>query len=330
MSEKTGVNLFYSKNPFIVIVHKTSFPTISIKLDGANYRVWSQIMNMHIAGRRKKGYITGRKVAPAENNPSYNEWEAKDALVKTWLINSMTDKLMAHFVQCGMAKGVSDAIKRSYLDVSNSSQVYELIKKSFQSRQGGRHLSENYSELNSIFLELDYCRPNNMDCTNDIEKLRKRIVEDRIYIFLAGLDHNLNQVSDRILATSPLPSLEEAYSQVHREKQRQFTMGIEDQSEASALTVQKNNSQPAPPIHPSNHFSCFYTHYNSTRHTEDVCWKKHGYPEWFKLKQVEKKNKKSAHVAVTNTPPSSASHVTRVSLKEGNSGLFFISTATNT
>ena len=238
MSEKTEVNIFYSKNPFIVTVHKTSFPTISIKLDGANYRVWSQIMNMHIAGRRKKGYITGRKVAPAENNPSYNEWEAKDALVKTWLINSMTDKLMAHFVQCGMAKGVSDAIKRSYLDVSNSSQVYELKKKSFQSRQGGRYLSENYSELNSIFLELDYRRPNDMDYTNDIEKLRKRIVEDRIYIFLAGLDHNLDQVSDRILATSPLPSLEEAYSQVRREEQRQFTMGIEDQSEAPALTVQ--------------------------------------------------------------------------------------------
>ena len=99
-------------------------------------------------------------------------------------------------------------------------------------------------------------------------------------------------------------------------------MGIEDRSEASALNVQKNNSQPTPPIRPSNHFSRFCTHYNSTRHTEDVYWKKHGYPEWFKLKQAEKKNKKSAQVVVTYTPASSASHVTRVSLEEGNSGLF--------
>ena len=45
-----------------VIVHEISFPTISIKLDGANYHGWSQIMEMHIASRRKKGYITRRKV----------------------------------------------------------------------------------------------------------------------------------------------------------------------------------------------------------------------------------------------------------------------------
>ena len=97
-------------------------------------------------------------------------------------------------------------------------------------------------------------------------------------------------------------------------------MEIEDRSEASAFTVQKNNSQPTPPIRPSNHFSCFCTHCNITRHTEDVFWKKHDYLEWFKLKQAEK-NKKFAQVVVIDTPSSFSSYVTRVSLEEGNSGL---------
>ena len=52
MPEKIKVNILDSKKPSIVIVHKTSFPMISIKLDGANYRVWSQIIEMHIAGKR--------------------------------------------------------------------------------------------------------------------------------------------------------------------------------------------------------------------------------------------------------------------------------------
>ena len=137
----------------------------------------------------------------------------EDALVNSWLINSMTDKLMAHFVQRGMAKEVWDVVKISYLDVSDSSQVYELMKKSFQSHQGGCPFSKYFNELNSMFLELDYCRLNDMEYTNDIEKPRKRTVENRIYIFLVGLDHNLDQVSGQILATSPLPSPEEAYSQ---------------------------------------------------------------------------------------------------------------------
>ena len=77
-------------------------------------------------------------------------------------------------------------------------------------------------------MELDYRRPNDMTCATDIEKQRKRIVEDHIYIFLTGLDHSLDQVSSRVLATSPLTSLEEAYSLVHREVQRQVTMGTEN------------------------------------------------------------------------------------------------------
>lgn len=96
------------KKSSMVTVHETTFPPISIKLDGANYRVWSQVMEMHIAGRRKKGYINGRKAVPTESDPNYDEWEAENALVKSWLINSMTDKLMAHFVQCGTTKEVWD------------------------------------------------------------------------------------------------------------------------------------------------------------------------------------------------------------------------------
>ena len=113
-----------------------------------------------------------------------------------------------------------DVVKRSYLDVSYSSQVHELMKKSFQSRQGGCPLVEYYNELNSIFMELDYRRPNDMTCVADIKKQRKCIAEDRVYIFLVGLDHSLDQVSGHVLAIAPLPSLGEAYSLVCCEVQR--------------------------------------------------------------------------------------------------------------
>ena len=86
---------------------------------------------MHIAGRKKKGYIIERKVALAQDDPNHDEWEAEDTLVKSWLINSMTNQRMSHFAQCGMAKEVWDVVKRSYLDTFDSSQVYELIKNPF-------------------------------------------------------------------------------------------------------------------------------------------------------------------------------------------------------
>lgn len=82
-----------------------------------------------------------------------------------------------------MAKEVWHAVKRIYLDVSDSTQVYDLIKKSFQSSQGGRPISEYYNGLNSLFLELDYRRPIAMECPNDIDKFRTCTIENRVYVF---------------------------------------------------------------------------------------------------------------------------------------------------
>lgn len=61
---------------------------------------------MHIAARKKFGYISGNKIAPKASKPKYEEWEADNALVKSWLINSMTTNLMLNFIQCDTANGV--------------------------------------------------------------------------------------------------------------------------------------------------------------------------------------------------------------------------------
>lgn len=89
-----------NKPIYPVTIHETS-PSIPIKLDGTNYRVWSKVLEIFIAGKEMKGYITGRKLAPAENDPSFDKWEAEDARVKSWILNGMPNNLMSNFVQCG-------------------------------------------------------------------------------------------------------------------------------------------------------------------------------------------------------------------------------------
>lgn len=51
-------------------------------------------------------------------------------------------------------------------------------------------------------------------CPNDIEEMRWCVQT----IFLAGLDHSLDEVSGQVMAAFSLPSLEEAYQQVCREE----------------------------------------------------------------------------------------------------------------
>lgn len=81
--------------------------------------------------KKKKSHIIGKKFAQKVDDPAYDKWKGKDALVKFWLINSMTDKLISNFVQCETTKRVWDAMRKDQLNVYDFSQIYELMKRSF-------------------------------------------------------------------------------------------------------------------------------------------------------------------------------------------------------
>lgn len=70
----------------------TSDPTatqIGIKLDGKNYALWSQVVEMYISGKDKLGYINGDLPQPEPHDPMFRKWRTENSVVKGWLINSM-------------------------------------------------------------------------------------------------------------------------------------------------------------------------------------------------------------------------------------------------
>ncbi|KAL6342699.1 hypothetical protein AAG906_013105 [Vitis piasezkii] len=77
---------------------------LSIKLDGSNYGLWSQIVEMYISGKDKLGYINGDYPQPPETDPSFRKWRIENAMVKGWLINSMDHSLVVNFICYPTAK----------------------------------------------------------------------------------------------------------------------------------------------------------------------------------------------------------------------------------
>ncbi|KDO37213.1 hypothetical protein CISIN_1g048147mg [Citrus sinensis] len=54
----------------------TSEPTalpIGIKLDGSNYGLWSQVVEMYISGKDKLGYINGELTPPSPTDSSFRK-----------------------------------------------------------------------------------------------------------------------------------------------------------------------------------------------------------------------------------------------------------------
>lgn len=143
-----------------------------------------------------------------------------------------------------------------------------------------------------------------MKCELDIKKYYDIIQEDRVYIFLDGLDDRLDKARSDVLQMSPFPTVEQAYAHVRREDIRQAvvlgaptptgvgltTKGTYRPSRptstpvAASLQLQTTTNKtttppPSRPKAPTDGNGC--THCGNPKHTRETCFKLHGYPDWW-------------------------------------------------
>ncbi|KAL5846002.1 hypothetical protein ACOSQ3_009526 [Xanthoceras sorbifolium] len=230
MSEK--VETSGAKSIPVVVQSESGF-NAGITLIESNYDVWSQLMEMHIAERKKLSYIRGKKYA--ENQK-----------VKRWLLMLMSPDIMKRYLRLPTAQEICNALSKAFYNKSDELRVFTLNQKAFAARQSGKTLSEYYGELTEIFRELDHRDKIIMKDADDIAAYRKSIERLRVHIFLDGLDGTLEQVRGEILCKDPIPDLEECYALVRREAVRQTTLkGEYDTSDISAMVTQRSK-----PINP--------------------------------------------------------------------------------
>jgi gag-polypeptide of LTR copia-type len=90
--------------------------TMTIKLDGKNFNLWSQMLKMKLSCRDKLGYINGSITRPSETDVNYRKWHMEDPLVKDYLINSMDPSLVDNFLSFSTAKEVWDSVSTTFFD----------------------------------------------------------------------------------------------------------------------------------------------------------------------------------------------------------------------
>ena len=143
---------------------------IDIKLNGTNYALWSQVVEMYISGKDKLGYINGDLPQPSSTDPVFRKWRTNNAIVKGWLINSMDPSLIGNFMWFLTSKMVWDSIATTYFDGSDTSQVYDLRRRVTQLKQAGGTLEQYYNDLQGLWCKIDFQRPSPIECAVDIHK----------------------------------------------------------------------------------------------------------------------------------------------------------------
>jgi hypothetical protein len=274
---------------------------IGIKLDGSNYALWSQVVEMYISGKDKLGYINGELTQPSPTNPSFRKWRTDNAIVKGWLINSMDPALIGNFIRFPTAKQVWDSAATTYFDGGDTSQVYDLRRRVSRLRQAGGSLEKYYTGLQGLWREIDFRRPNPMECPADIQRYNDLLQEDRVYVFLDGLDDKLDNIRSDVLQLHPFPTVEEAYAHVRREALRQVVMNAGDHEPPPGAVLASRGlklgfSGPVPQHtgkfasktrSSSDSLKC--SHCGNMKHTRENCFQLHGYPDWWHELQARKK-----------------------------------------
>ncbi|KZV18803.1 hypothetical protein F511_37198 [Dorcoceras hygrometricum] len=252
------------------------------KLNGKNFLEWAQSIKLIIEGRGRLGYLTGDTREPEKGDPKWSSWKSENSMVMAWLINSMEPPIGRTYLFLPTAKDIWEAVRETYSDLENSSQIYDLKTRLWNSKQGEKSVIEYYNEMRALWQELDLCYEDDWECKNDSVKYHKRIEIDRVFVFLAGLNRELDEVRGRILGRRPLPSLGEVFAEVRREEGRRRVMLKEKPPtvpETSAL-ISRNpgkflNTQPRSGMKGEG-VKC--EHCSKTNHTKETCWDLLGKP----------------------------------------------------
>ena len=294
-----------SSTPIIHVQSENSGLKAGVTLTETNYDVWSQIMEMHIAGHEKLEYIMGETDQPLENDAFYTKWYAENQKVKGWLLTSMSPEIMKHYLRLRTAREIWNALAKAFYDGSDESQIFALNQRAFSTKQVGRPLSTYYGDLVEIFQELDYRDKVIIKDPDDVTAYKKSVERLRVHIFLNGLDAEFEQLRGEILRKDPTLDFEETYAYVRRDAMRRTTVNGElDHHESSALIARRNkqgrnnqqlNSSSSKQIidqHQSSEtqnrsyeigtskLECMCTHCGGTGHTKSRCYELIGYLEW--------------------------------------------------
>ena len=265
--------------------HHPNLCITTVKLDETNYMQWAQSARMYITGLRLISHVNGTVMYPSEEDPKYNDWGADNALVMTWLLQSMQPQISKGFLFVKTVKELWDAVQETYSSVGNFAKLYELQQDIAKYKQGDLSLASYYHTLKGKWDEYDHYQDYTPVCAADVKGFQAMVERNRIYEFLGGLHPNYENARVQVLGRYPVPSsVREVFNYIQTEESRRKAMPIKPEpevglSERSALTTQQwNRNVPSKEGKQDlkSHLKC--DHCGRARHTRETCWNLHGRP----------------------------------------------------
>ncbi|GFY89195.1 hypothetical protein Acr_06g0011350 [Actinidia rufa] len=200
---------------------------IIITLDGPNYIPWSQAMSSFLKGRKLWRYVTGDIKAPtqgaAETSTEFivrlEEWDSKNHQIITWIRNTSIPSISLQFGRFDTAHAIWDFLVTRYTTADLACQYQLMTSLCRQRQEPGQSISAFLPQIYSIWDQLTSSEPKWL-CAGDSTLFATYRDQQRLILFLMGLSDIYEPVRASLLHRIPLPTLEQAISELLSEETR--------------------------------------------------------------------------------------------------------------
>ncbi|KAF3784503.1 Retrovirus-related Pol polyprotein from transposon TNT 1-94 [Nymphaea thermarum] len=244
----------------------------TMRLTKENYFKWSVAITMGIAGRGRIAYVNESKGEPPAKSMAWDTWFLEDNQVKTWIVNSVSLDIQSLILRKKTARDMWLILEQMHSQKKRKVRVYQLMKELYTLRQGDLSVADFYPTLKSKWEDLDYHSDDTCSCPQDQMHYMAKELDNRIFLFLAGLNDEFKYIRSQILNFEESFSIEDVYSRVEAEEQRQPVINGRkgdhmSHNERSAFVSRASMGIGRSPR------KC--THCKKLGHTMEFCWDLH-------------------------------------------------------
>lgn len=155
----TGQGIDYNHTLFLSPTDVSGISIISFQLVGVeNYTLWNRSIRLALLGRNKIGLIDGSSRKEVYNEELWGQWERVNAIVLSWLMNSVSKSLLSGIAFATTAFDVWTDLKERF-DRVDGSRSYSLHKDISSLQQGNMSVSVYYTRLKNLWDEFEALVP---------------------------------------------------------------------------------------------------------------------------------------------------------------------------
>lgn len=297
----SGQGIDYNHPLFLSPADISGVSIISFQLIGVeNYTLWNRSITLALLRRNKVGLVDGSCMKEMFGEELWGQWERVNAIVLSWLMNSVSKSLLSGIAFASSAFQVWNDLKERFNRIDGS-RTYSLHKDIASLHQGTDSVSVYYTKLKTLWNEFEVLVP--APCCNcDKSKgFVAHLNRQRLYQFLMGLNESYHQARSQILIMNPLPTTNHAYAMIVGDECQKAvvsitnSMGLNSIGGDSVAMFSKTgtSSGPSHRFKKNSILICDFCHCKG--HSKEFCYKIVGYPPDFKSKRKVQGTSSDSH-----------------------------------